>query len=308
MIFSATYPPQHPRSAMGDYRYFFNGQEAYNEVFGEGVLTRYEFRQYDTRLGRWWGIDRKAAKYPSLSPYQFCGDNPIKMADVDGSDFVVTIEKSGSENIITVKMNVYAISKTAYDQLVPATSEINKITRTVTIDDVEYTLFFEITPFPPSVANDTRKSAYIAHEKALADGNMGNVFLGTKYIDGVQEVARNGLSGYVGGRTVGKLSWMYPGPENIDFGNYYELVGHELLHLLGLSDKGGKFYSPGGRMEYVATAENGFKMYDISNEDIRNILKFAFLINGGVYKTEAVRVDYYDDTDPIRPNPHIIIK
>ena len=70
-------------SDFGGYRYFFNGQESDGEAYGQGGLAGYEFREYDTRLGRWWGIDRKAAKYPSLSPYQFCANNPIRMVDVE---------------------------------------------------------------------------------------------------------------------------------------------------------------------------------------------------------------------------------
>ena len=112
-----TYPPQPPRYYSRGYRYFFNGQEADNEVFGEGALAGYEFREYDTRLGRWWGIDQKAEKYPSLSPYQFCEGNPVLSKDLDGSDSVVTIVGTGSEKIITIKMNIYAVSETAYQQL-----------------------------------------------------------------------------------------------------------------------------------------------------------------------------------------------
>ncbi len=37
--------------------------------------------------------------------------------DLDGSDFVVTIVGTGSEKIITIKMNIYAVSETAYQQL-----------------------------------------------------------------------------------------------------------------------------------------------------------------------------------------------
>ena len=173
MIRTTTSPPQTPRYDNGGYRYFF--------------LAGYEFREYDTRLGRWWGIDQKAEKYPSLSPYQFCADSPIRMVDVDGSDFVVIIEKSGSENIITVKMNVYSASQEAYKQLLPAVAEINSITRKVTIDDVEYTL-------------------------------------------------------------------------------------------------------------------------DISNDDIKIILRFAFLFNYGKHNNHRVRVDYLDETEPIRPNPEIEVK
>ena len=52
MILFTTYPPQHPRPAIGGYRHFFNGQEADNEVLGDGVSLSAEFWQYDSRLGK----------------------------------------------------------------------------------------------------------------------------------------------------------------------------------------------------------------------------------------------------------------
>ena len=55
MIHTITYPPQHPRPAMGGYRYFFNGQEADNEVLGDGALHAFEYRVVD---GRETGIGR----------------------------------------------------------------------------------------------------------------------------------------------------------------------------------------------------------------------------------------------------------
>ena len=68
----------------GGYRYFFNGQEGDNEVLGEGALAGYEFRQYDTRLGRWWGVDPDVSKFPGESPFLFCGGNPILYLDKYG--------------------------------------------------------------------------------------------------------------------------------------------------------------------------------------------------------------------------------
>ena len=49
---------------IGGYRYFFNGQEADNEVFGEMALHAFEFRMHDVRLGRFWSVDPLSAKYP----------------------------------------------------------------------------------------------------------------------------------------------------------------------------------------------------------------------------------------------------
>ena len=54
------YQSSTPQSTnIGGYRYFFNGQEGDNEVFGEVANFGYEFRQYDSRLGRWWSVDPK---------------------------------------------------------------------------------------------------------------------------------------------------------------------------------------------------------------------------------------------------------
>ena len=75
----------------GGYRYFFNGQESDAEVYGSGSLAGYEFRQYDTRLGRWWGVDPEIAETPSLSPFTAFRDNPILYVDPDGRKEFITV-------------------------------------------------------------------------------------------------------------------------------------------------------------------------------------------------------------------------
>ena len=54
MMIVHTYLQKFPRPAMGGYRYFFNGQEADNEVLGDGALHAFEYRMHDTRIGRFW--------------------------------------------------------------------------------------------------------------------------------------------------------------------------------------------------------------------------------------------------------------
>ncbi len=78
-------------SYMGGYRYFFNGQESDGEVYGQGSLAGYEFRQYDTRLGRWWGVDPEVTGTPSLSAYTAFRDNPILYVDPDGRKEFITV-------------------------------------------------------------------------------------------------------------------------------------------------------------------------------------------------------------------------
>ena len=90
----------------GGYRYFFNGQEGDNEAFGEVANFGYEFRQYDSRLGRWWSVDPKWNEYPGVSPYVFCNGNPIILMDPNGkTSYEVNGEKKqidDGRNNITV--------------------------------------------------------------------------------------------------------------------------------------------------------------------------------------------------------------
>ena len=81
---TATYPPQPPRYYNGGYRYFFNGQEADNEVLGDGALHAFEYRMHDTRIGRFWSVDPLAKDYPMLTPFQFASCSPMLLKDVEG--------------------------------------------------------------------------------------------------------------------------------------------------------------------------------------------------------------------------------
>jgi RHS repeat-associated protein len=66
------------------YRYGFNGKENDNEVKGEGNQQDYGFRIYDPRVGRFLSVDPLASSYPELTLYQFAGNRPIRLIDIDG--------------------------------------------------------------------------------------------------------------------------------------------------------------------------------------------------------------------------------
>ena len=55
-------------------------------LFSLIILSQFCFagRYYDARTGRFLQIDPLAKKYPSLSPYVYCADNPLKYIDPDG--------------------------------------------------------------------------------------------------------------------------------------------------------------------------------------------------------------------------------
>ena len=95
MNHTATYPPKSPRPAIGGYRYFFNGQEADNEVLGEGMSLSAEFWQYDSRLGRRWNVDPVFKEYES--PYACFAGNPVWFADPKGEDeWIPGVDRNGN--------------------------------------------------------------------------------------------------------------------------------------------------------------------------------------------------------------------
>ena len=194
----------------GGYRYFFNGQEADNEVLGEYGLAGYEFRQYDTRLGRWWGVDPMIRSFPGESPYAFCYGNPLIAKDCNGGYGVIVIHQQRDEkgNVIggTAKlvMTFYYNSAEDFEELGKISAEqalviqrniqsnLNVLYQEdIVIDGITYKFDYEIDfvdlaspsqqcKFPYSVAKyDTyketgiRKGNYLQASKLSTEGDKG---------------------------------------------------------------------------------------------------------------------------------------
>ncbi len=67
------------------YRFGYNGQMKDNEYTGQdGAHLNYEFREYDSRIGRWLSVDPLDYKGPIWSPYSMSKNNPILLVDKDG--------------------------------------------------------------------------------------------------------------------------------------------------------------------------------------------------------------------------------
>ncbi len=66
------------------YSYGFNGKRKENEIYGEGNAYDFGARIQDSRISRWFSVD-KIVK-PAFSSYQFAKGNPINYIDPDGND------------------------------------------------------------------------------------------------------------------------------------------------------------------------------------------------------------------------------
>ncbi len=77
--------------------FLFNGKELDEET----GLYYYGARYYNPRISLWYGVDPLAEKYPSMSPYNYCANNPVMFIDPDGRDVIIVFNKSNGKLAIT---------------------------------------------------------------------------------------------------------------------------------------------------------------------------------------------------------------
>ena len=66
--------------------YTFSAKEKDSET----GLSYFGSRYYSSDLSVWLSVDPMSDKYPSLSPYTYCADNPVKVVDPNGEEVVIT--------------------------------------------------------------------------------------------------------------------------------------------------------------------------------------------------------------------------
>ena len=67
-----------------DMPYKFNGKELDQET----GLYYYGARYMNPVTNLWYGVDALVEKYPNLSSYNYCANNPVKLIDKDGNDWL----------------------------------------------------------------------------------------------------------------------------------------------------------------------------------------------------------------------------
>ena len=87
-------------------------------------------RHYHSDLSIWLSVDPMSDKYPSMSPYTYCANNPVKLVDPDGRDTKtqVAVFTSPSANVVfTPSSQQIAPFASVLIRLQPATSTFGKV-------------------------------------------------------------------------------------------------------------------------------------------------------------------------------------
>ena len=89
----------------------FTGKERDSETSYSYFGARY----YDSDLMTGWlSVDPMADKYPGLSPYAYCGWNPIKLVDPDGEELVFTGESEYVNSLLKIMNSCFSFSSDVF--------------------------------------------------------------------------------------------------------------------------------------------------------------------------------------------------
>ncbi len=95
--------------------FVFNGKEKDYE----SGFHYYGARYYNSELSVWLSTDPMADKYPSLTPYNYCANNPVILIDPDGRDWYECENKDSQRK--EIKWTEYKSQKELEDNKIKGT-------------------------------------------------------------------------------------------------------------------------------------------------------------------------------------------
>ena len=204
-------------------------------------------RYYNSDLSIWLSVDPMSDKYPSLSPYVYCANNPIKLVDPNGEDYEVVVD---DQNKTITIIAIYYTSNDNKEKLQKGLDAWNEQSGKYAFvtgkgdKSQSYTINFDL-----SIAMDEKGNAI---ESCTRDG-ISNTFS----VESILTEGRRGETeeGY-------KMRVLNNAPDRTTI--------HEIGHTIGIGDFSQGVMESGG---------DGDKIY---KEFISSSLKSAKIINTGL--------------------------
>ena len=105
--------------------YTFSAKEKDSET----GLSYFGSRYYSSDLSIWLSVDPMSDKYPSLSPFVYCANNPVKVVDPNGEEIVIFVNKTkytyNGKDFVDGNGNVANFNKNSFEYRV--LSDLNKL-------------------------------------------------------------------------------------------------------------------------------------------------------------------------------------
>jgi RHS repeat-associated protein len=185
--FGMLLPNRHESAS--EYRYGFNGMDKDDEVSGVGNSYTTEFRQYDSRIGRWGSTD--PVTHAQYSPYSAFDNNPIYFTDPSGADSHEPVYTNEKQSELTVGENSVTITST---QIQTIERTIKDGVYTKNIKEVVTTInSTTITPFLNKQVNIDYKEESIQTIKSYKETEV--VFNGREEDVFISKTTEQSLSG-----------------------------------------------------------------------------------------------------------------
>jgi len=200
--------------------YTFSAKEKDTETGYSYFGSRY----YNSDLSIWLSVDPMSDKYPSLSPYVYCADNPVKLVDPDGEE-VSVFGDSENKNTIINSLNAHFDNITVgYDKENPNKLVIVRGTAQ-TEDEIAFAAALKNTKIDVNLQLvDGRKTGYRTSTGEDLEIEGAGAFLGNyiSYSSGIQtkeNIAKVHTLQYL---SVGEMKSLY---KEKDWG---QLINHEI--------------------------------------------------------------------------------